>query len=47
MGLVKGLRNVVLGPGLRRQLVFGNGVGAEEEGNLISDEVGFVGEAQP
>lgn len=47
MGLVKGLRNEVLGVGLRGQLVFGNGVGAEEEGNLISDEVGFVSEAQP
>lgn len=49
MGLVKWLRNKVLGWGLRLrgQLVFGNGVGAEEEGDLISDELSFVGEAQP
>lgn len=49
MGLVVWLRNDVLGVGvgLRGQLVFGNGVGAEEEGDLISDELGFVGEAQP
>ena len=43
--LVKWLRNEVVG--LRGQLVFGNGVGAEEECDLISYELGFVSEAQP
>lgn len=47
MRLVKRLRNEVLGVGLRGQLVFGDGMGAEEEGNLISDEFGLVCEAKP